>query len=145
MKVYNRTENGTTVQVSVKDAMAEVNAAMMGPRRNIREMSSVQGSHTIVYRDRRRVRLDEVDAPERTMRTGAYTTRKKVTVKGKSYIVTAVTPARPRTPEAVSWIPEAYVSYWAERNGTAFGPTRSGKASMRPGTVGRAIWDAVND
>ncbi|WP_329142758.1 hypothetical protein OIU91_04005 [Streptomyces sp. NBC_01456] len=38
----------------------------------------------------------------------------------------------------------AYVSYWSERNGETFGPTRTTNGDAKPGTVGRAIWDAVN-
>jgi len=64
VKVYERTENGTTTHVSIKDAMAEVNEAMMGPRRNIREMSSGRTGHWITYRDGRKVTLILVDAPE---------------------------------------------------------------------------------
>ncbi|MFJ9408613.1 hypothetical protein [Streptomyces sp. NPDC101393] len=67
-----------------------------------------------------------------------------VTVKGKRYVVGTIVPARPRTEGAKSWIPRAYVSYWSERNGEAFGATRSTNGDAKPGTVGRAIWDAVN-
>ncbi|WP_086559930.1 hypothetical protein [Streptomyces africanus] len=70
--------------------------------------------------------------------------RRIVTVKGKRYIVSAVTPARPKTEGAVSWIPEAYACYWSERNGETFGPMQRALASRRPGTVGRAIWDAIS-
>ena len=69
-----------------------------------------------------------------------------VTVKGKLYVVSPVTPARPETPGCVSWVPEAYVEYWSGGLlGLPAGPTRSARASSKPGSVGRAIWDAVNN
>ncbi|MEV5982884.1 hypothetical protein [Streptomyces sp. NPDC052114] len=67
-----------------------------------------------------------------------------VTVKGKRYVVGTVVPPRPRAEGATSWTPRAYVRYWAERNGETFGPTRSADGDAKPGTVGRAIWEAVN-
>lgn len=70
--------------------------------------------------------------------------RRIITVKGKRYVVGTVVPAQPKTEGAVTWIPEAYVSYWSERNGETFGATRFASASRKPGTIGRAIWDAVN-
>lgn len=141
-KVYERTENGTTTHVSIREAMAEVNDAMMGPRKNIREMSSGRTAHHIRYADGREVRMTLVDqpAPVDTDSEG----RKIVTVKGKRYVVSEVTPARPKVEGVPTWVPEAYVSYWSERNGETFGATRFSSASMKPGTVGRAIWDAIN-
>lgn len=68
-----------------------------------------------------------------------------VTVKGKLYVVSPVTPARPKTPGAKSWVPEAYVTHWSGGLlGLASGPTRFASASSKPGTVGRAVWEAVN-
>lgn len=68
-----------------------------------------------------------------------------VTVKGKLYVVSEITPARPKTPGATSWVPEAYVTYWSGGLlGLAAGPTRFAKKSSKPGTVGRAVWDAVS-
>ncbi|MFW3473632.1 hypothetical protein ACN24M_20420 [Streptomyces microflavus] len=141
-KIYLRTEDGIDSYVTVKAALAEVDGLMMGPRNAFKEMSSGQGHHTITYRGGRRVVLKEIDAvtPHETDREG----RRIVVAKGKRYIVTTVTPARPRTPGAVSWIPRAYVEYWSERNGETFGPTRNTHGDTKPGTVGRAIWDAVN-
>lgn len=66
MKVYERTENGTTETLTVKEAMPEVNHAMMGGRRDVRTMSSSYGQHQIEYKDGRTVRLVLVDAPEST-------------------------------------------------------------------------------
>ncbi|WP_223772974.1 hypothetical protein [Streptomyces sp. 135] len=64
MKVYNRTENSLTVQVSVREALAEVNTAMMEGRRQVKTMSSGRGHHIIEYKDGRTVRLIETDAEE---------------------------------------------------------------------------------
>jgi hypothetical protein len=143
-KVYERTENGTVTHVSVREAMAEVNHAMMDGKRDVREMSSGRTAHWIAYRDGRHVRMTLVDAPAAQPAETDAKGRRIATVKGKRYIVGAVTPAQPRTPGAVSWVPEAYICYWSERNGETFGPTQHALASRRPGTVGRAIWDAAN-
>jgi len=62
-KIYERTENGVTAPVSVRDALAEVNHAMMAGKGDVREMSSGRGRHSIEYRDGRSVKLTEVDAP----------------------------------------------------------------------------------
>jgi hypothetical protein len=141
MRMYQRTENDVVSTVSIREALAEVNHAMMGGKSGVREMSSGRGQHSIEYKDGRSVRLVLVDAPaEETDANG----RRIVTVKGRRYIVGTVTPARPRTPGAKSWTPEAFVSYWSERNGETFGATRFARGSQRPGTVGRAVWDAVN-
>ncbi|MGI5408207.1 hypothetical protein ACQEV9_15570 [Streptomyces chartreusis] len=141
-KVYERTENGVTSTVSQRAGLDEINHAMMAGKRNVREMSAGRTDAQIAYKDGRSVRLTLVDAPaEETDSKG----RRIVTVKSKRYIVSAVTLARPRTPGATSWIPEAYVSYWSERNGEIFGATRHASASRKPGTIGRAIWDAVSE
>lgn len=141
-KVYQRTENGSTALVSAREALDEVNHAMMAGKRDVRRMSSSHGNHSIEYKDGREVRMTLVDAPApgETDSKG----RRIVTVKGKRYIVGTVTPARPKVEGVPTWVPEAYVSYWAERNGETFGATRFASASRKPGTVGRAIWDAVN-
>jgi hypothetical protein len=149
MKVYKRTENGVTTFVSLKDGAAEADRAQMGPRRDIREMSSSRGRHSIVYRDGRKVTLVMVDRQEdatpRTIETGHTAPRFHiVTVKGKRYAVSEIIPARPWTPGAKTWIPYASVSYWSERNGERFGATRTASEVSKPSTVGRAIWDAVN-
>lgn len=64
--IYQRTENGAMEIVSVKEAMAEVNHAMMDGRRHVREMSSGKGQHHIDYTDGRTVVLIEMEeaAPE---------------------------------------------------------------------------------
>lgn len=141
-KVYERTENGTTTRISVSEALAEVNTAMMEGKREVRSMSSGRGGHLIEYKDGRTVRLTEADAPvneepEQGPRawTGEATTI--ITVKGKRYAVGPVVPAGNHTPGA-------YVRYWSERNGETFGATRSTNGDAKPGTIGRAIWDAVN-
>lgn len=66
MKVYERTENGVTTHVSIREAMAEVNDAMMGRlsrERSVRRMSSGRTQHQIEYADGREVRMTLVDAP----------------------------------------------------------------------------------
>jgi hypothetical protein len=142
MKVYQRTENGTATIVSVRDAMDEVNHAMMDGKHEVRTMSSGRGQHSLEYKDGRSVRLTETDAPAPVETDGEG--RKIVTVKGKRYIVGAIIPARPKVEGVPTWVPEAYANYWTERNGEIFGATRSTSGSRKPGTVGRAIWDAVN-
>jgi hypothetical protein len=62
-KVYERTENGTTTRISVREALAEVNHAMMAGKRDVRRMSSGRGDHSIEYKDGRTVRLVETEAP----------------------------------------------------------------------------------
>lgn len=61
MNVYERIENGAKTIISVGDAMSEVNAAMMGHKHLVREMSSGSGQHSISYTDGRNVRLTLVD------------------------------------------------------------------------------------
>ncbi|MFD3573819.1 hypothetical protein [Streptomyces sp. NPDC058644] len=65
MKVYNRTENGTTTQVSVREGLTEINHAQMDGKRAVRTMSSItRTDFAIEYKDGRKVRLIQVDAPE---------------------------------------------------------------------------------
>jgi hypothetical protein len=142
-KVYQRTENGTTTHVAVKVAMAEVNTAMMEGKSAVRSMSSGSTRHAIEYKDGRSVTLVLVEEPKATPETDSEG-RRIVTAGGKRYVISDVTPARPKTEGAASWIPEAYLSYWAERNGETFGATRHASASSKPGSVGRAVWDAAN-
>ncbi|MFB7114100.1 hypothetical protein [Streptomyces sp. NPDC056291] len=144
MKVYERTENGTTTRVSVREGRDEINHVMMDGKRDVRSMSAYRTDANIEYKDGRKVRLILVDAPEEQPAETDSKGRRIVTVKGKRYIVGKVVPARPKTEGAISWIPEAYVSYWSERNSETFGATRHASASNKPGTIGRAIWDAVN-
>ena len=68
MAIYQRTENGAMEIVSVKDAMDEVNHAMMDGKRYVREMSSGNGHHSIDYTDGRTVVLVKMDesTPEAT-------------------------------------------------------------------------------
>lgn len=69
-----------------------------------------------------------------------------VTVKGKDYVVDQIIPADRPVPAYApkGWEPTAYVDYWSERDGARFGSTRTAGPGSKPGTVGRAIWDAVN-
>ncbi len=64
MKAYQRIEDGVITQVSIKEALEEVNTAMMEGRKKVKMMSSSHGHHTIEYRDGRKVTLDEIDVPE---------------------------------------------------------------------------------
>ncbi|MFH9403286.1 hypothetical protein ACH4JS_26575 [Streptomyces sp. NPDC017638] len=98
--------------------------------------------------------MEEEPAPAEGERTaliqrranGADLMGRVVTVKGKDYVVSAIVPAdRPVHAGAPKgWKPQAYVSYWSERNGERFGATRTAGPDAKPGTVARAIWDAVN-
>lgn len=62
--VYQRTEDGNLTIVTVGEAMAEVNHAMMDGKRHVREMSSGRGQHRIQYTDGRQVRMIAVDASQ---------------------------------------------------------------------------------
>lgn len=61
MKIYNRTENGVTSQVTVRVALDEVNHAMMEGKREVQTMSSGTGRHSIEYKDGRNVLLIETE------------------------------------------------------------------------------------
>lgn len=160
---FTRTENGETVRMHGRTALAQINAAMLNPvAEGVDEMSSTRdGGYEIRYTDGRtvgftryssplpvaetpapaaEVTVTEATGPARSYSNGAT---RKVTVKGKAYIVGQIVQARPKTQGAVSWIPVAYVSYWRDRGGKAFGPTQGARADAKPGTVGRAIWDAI--
>ncbi|MEV4037668.1 hypothetical protein [Streptomyces umbrinus] len=148
-KVYERTENGVTTHVSIREAMAEVNDAMMGRlsrERRVRKMSSGRTQHHIEYADGRDVRMTLVDAPavvepEQGPKVWTGEATRIVTVKGRRYVVGTIRTAGDHGAYKIS---RAYVSYWSERNGKSFGATRSTNGDAKPGTVGRAIWDAVN-
>lgn len=63
-KIYERTENGTVTHVSVREGLAEINHAMMGGKREVLTMSSINRTdYAIEYKDGRSVRLVRVDAP----------------------------------------------------------------------------------
>lgn len=162
---FTRTENGETVRIESRVALAEINSAMMEPvKQGVDTMSSVRGGgYHIKYTDGRIVGFTRYQgpcpgAPEVTTpapedatvgeatgpaRSYSYGPTRLVTVKGKTYVVGNIVPARPKTPDSTSWVPVAYVSYWSARDGEAFGPTRGTRADAKPGTTGRAIWDAV--
>jgi hypothetical protein len=65
---------------------------------------------------------------------------KPVTVNGKTFLVGSV--RRAGTYGAIT-VPNDYVSYYGTRDGKRFGPVRSGSRQSRPGTVGRAVFDAA--
>lgn len=61
---YTRVENGTETTVTAKEALAEINHAMMGGRRSVRRMSSItRTDYAIDYKDGRSVRLVLNDTP----------------------------------------------------------------------------------
>lgn len=138
-QVYERTENGTVTHVSVREGLDEINHAMMEGKREVRTMSSISRTdYSIEYKDGRSVRLVRVDAPAEKPEQGPKVwtgeATQIITVRGKRYVVGTVRAGTSR----------AYVHYWSERNGEAFGPTRDTGSDAKPGTVGRAIWDAVS-
>jgi hypothetical protein len=63
-KIFERTENGTTAHVSIREGLAEVNTAMMEGKRDVRRMSSGSTRHSIEYKDGRRVLLVLVSEPK---------------------------------------------------------------------------------
>jgi hypothetical protein len=152
MKVMERTENGITAHVTMTEGLREINTAMMEGKRQVRTMSCAGTHATIEYKDgrkvtMRRVEINEADfiAPAPPIKDGP----KIVTVKGKRYVVGTIVPAqtdRKKIGENSYSLPHpAYVAYWSERNGKSFGATRHASANNKPGTIGRAIWDAVSN
>ncbi|MGW4087025.1 hypothetical protein ACWEGS_28735 [Streptomyces sp. NPDC004822] len=89
-----RTVNGGTPQlIPTRDALAEINAAMMGPgKREVRSMSEARGHARIVYRDGRTVDL-------RSATDGT---------------APAVQEQRPTVRELTGDIPESLLAYFAE-------------------------------
>ncbi|MFJ6085148.1 hypothetical protein ACIQI8_27440 [Streptomyces sp. NPDC092369] len=152
MKVYKRTENGVTSHVSIREAMTEVNDAKLGRlsrERSVRKMSSGRTQHHIEYADGRTVSMILVDAPatvepEEGPKAWTGEATRIVTVKGKRYAVGPIRPARSWTVGATSGVTPASVNYWTERNGVTFGATRTANDEAKPGSIGRAIWDAVS-
>lgn len=144
MTYFIRTENGVAGNVTREAGLAEANRCMMDGKREVAEMTAVTDFYYIWYKDGRKVTLSrqQGDMPAGTDSED----RKIVTVKGKKYVVGSIIPARPKTEGASAWIPEAYAHFWAGGlTGLPAGPTRSAKASMKPGSVGRAIWDAIHN
>jgi hypothetical protein len=150
MTYFIRTEDGVAKNVTKEEGLAEANRCMMDGKREVAEMTAVSDFYYIWYKDGRKVTLscqrgEEMPAPKAERPAEADSKgRRIVAVKGKRYVVGAIVPARPKTEGVATWVPEAFVSYWSERNGRAFGATRFAAASGKPGTTGRAIWDAVN-
>lgn len=157
-KVYTRTltMQGTTSvdTVTRREGLDEINDAMMRGRRFVRTMSQISRTDfAIDYKDGRKVRLVLTDAPkpERTAviyrRESGDVTGRVVTVKGKDYVLTQLTPAdRPVHAGAPKgWKPTAYVTYWSVRDGERFGATRTAGPSAKPGTVGHALYHNAMD
>lgn len=148
-QVYERTENGTVTHVTIREGLNEINHAMMAGRRDVASMSSISRTdYAIEYKDGREVHLVRVDAPAgRTEPGPAVWTGEAtqiVTVAGKRYVVGEINQGYPRSGDSPIHRPRAYVRYWGERKGKAFGPTRSAGSNAKPGTVARAIWDAIS-
>jgi hypothetical protein len=65
MKMFQRTEDGTTTRVSISDGMAEVDRADSNfEELGIRSLSSKGSTHFIEYSDGRKVLLEVVEAPD---------------------------------------------------------------------------------
>lgn len=148
MTYFIRTEDGVAANVTKEVGLAEANRCMMDGKREVAEMTAVSGFYYIWYKDGRKVTLSRQDgdmpkpAEAETIKLWTGQTGRIVTVKGKRYVAGTVNPAR-EAHDAMG-AREAYVHYWSERNGKPFGATRFGQASSKPGTVARAVWDAVN-
>lgn len=175
-KVYERTTSGRTGEgiesastiISQKEGMDEINSCMIGDRRKtVLRMSSISRTDFhIVYRTGEVVVLKLINAPvepkpeqaapveqqdEPTAviyrRQDGDVTGRVVTVKGRDYVLAALTPAdRPVHAGAPKgWKPTAYVTYWSMRNGERFGATRTAGPSAKPGTVGHALFHNALD
>lgn len=147
-----RTENGTRTLITTRDAVAEIESAMIGPtRKEVRQMSASRSGANIEYRDGRKVDIRPATPAEldTIARESAATSAdpelmvydkpaRIVTVNGKRYVVSSVMYSSTATSSA-------YVDYWSERNGRPFGPTRWAgiEHAGKRGTVGAAIWAAV--
>lgn len=68
-EVFERTENGTTTIVTIAEGLTEINFAMMGGKRNVREMSHGSTNTRIDYKDGRTVTYERIDAPEAATET----------------------------------------------------------------------------
>jgi hypothetical protein len=144
-KTHVRIVNGGAPEfITNRQALDEINAGQMAPtKKNVRTMSCYRSTATIEYRNGDTVQIrpaTDADKPAETTANG----NRIVTVKGKRYVVSPITPARPRVDGCATWVPEAYLSYWSERNGERYGATRHASGSNKPGTVGRAVWDEAN-
>lgn len=82
MKHFTRTENGTTQHLSARDALAEINHAMMDGKRYVRTMSSDGGGskHAIEYKDGRKVKFARMDGAAPVTAPEGYTEGQAVTV-----------------------------------------------------------------
>ncbi|OKI19262.1 hypothetical protein [Streptomyces sp. CB03911] len=149
-----RTENGVPALLTTKEALAEVNLVMMdkAAKRSTRTVSARGSSANIEYRDGRKVDIRPATAEDVAVLTPAPAPLQKrgqelrlIVAKGKRYLVGKAQPAVPYT-EGATWCrPYAAVNYWTERNGATFGPTLSATEVAKRGTVGAAIWAAVNE
>lgn len=145
MEIYERTEGNHTFEVSVKDGLTEINHAQLNGKRNVKSMSQItRTDYVIEYRNGSKVTFRRTQAKPAPVEDGPTI----VTVKGKRYVVGTIVPAqtdRKKIGKNSYSLPHpAYVRYWSERDGEAFGATRHANASNKSGTVGRAIWDAVS-
>jgi hypothetical protein len=149
--VYRLDADNVTTYLTVTDALTVVNTAMMEGRKYVREMTSQHGNHRIRYTGGTELHLFEIPAPAKPAagpaRPYSNGPTRTVTVKGKTYVAGTIVPAqteRRKISEHSYSLPHpAYVRYWSDRDGKAFGPTRSASGSSKQGTVGRALWDAI--
>ena len=61
MHHFTRTEAGTTTAMDSRNALAEINHAMMAGKRDVRTMSAGSGRYSIEYRDGRLVEFARVE------------------------------------------------------------------------------------
>lgn len=66
---------------------------------------------------------------------------KILTIKGKQYYVGNIIPAGDH---GIFVLHTSFAPYRSYRDGKPYGTSRKASEKSRPGTVGRAIWDAVN-
>lgn len=143
-----RTENGVPALLPSKEALAEVDLVMMdkAAKRSTKAVSAARSAANIEYRDGRKVAIRPATPEDITALTPLTVTPAEVAknvriprapegsrivaAKGKQYVVTTVL--------------RGSVDYWTFRNGRAYGSTREASESDKPGTVGAAVWVAVN-
>jgi hypothetical protein len=63
MKSYQRTENGVTTTISLAEGLREINNAMMDGKRFVATLAAWCSGAIIRYKDGRKVKLLQIDAP----------------------------------------------------------------------------------
>ena len=128
---YRTDESGTTRRVENKAALAEISAAQMDTHHldcSVEEVSYSNGNAEIKYSDGRVIHIRRVRKTEGTT----------IEFKGKKYVTGNV---RPWTHQGTTtWS----VNYWSGGlTGQPAGPTRFSSANNKPGSVGHAVWTAI--